>query len=551
LRDAGSGLSQLDFGEIVKVLANLRVATQLVLAFGLVLAMLVGIGLLGLSGVYRENDHVESLRENWLPGVAASQQMAIALKEIALDEFRAVSATTPEDAKRADDDVDKGFRSWQKAAGDYETTLHETAEQQAYARIQALMPKYSQLDSQVRSLVRAGHSQQAADLLSGQGAEFRASLDKELQTITDVNLQGASDEGDVAYDAYNRTRKVIQALILAAVAMGVLVTWLVTRRLVRRLGGEPAVVAKIASRIAAGDLAVPIPMKKGDTESLMHSIACMKSQLVQIVAGIKTSSDSISVAAAQIAQGNADLSQRTEEQAASLERTAASMEQLTGTVGQNADNAQRATTLAQSAADIAVKGGTVVGSVVHTMRNISESSVKVSEIISVIEGIAFQTNILALNAAVEAARAGEGGRGFAVVAAEVRNLAQRSAAAAGEIRDLIGESVARVTHGSKLVEEAGSTIDEVVSSVRDVADIMLEISSASAQQSTGIEEVSKAITKMDDVTQQNASLVEETSAAAHSMNAQARSLSDAVGVFRIDDADQEMKSEAMEAGYPR
>lgn len=514
---------------------NLRVATQLVLAFGVVLAMVVGIGALGLSGIYRENDHVESLRENWLPGVAASQQMAIALKEIALDEFRLVSATTADEGKQADGDIDRGFKSWQKAAGDYETTLHETAEQQAYARIQSLVPKYMQLDSQVRALVKAGSSPAAVALLATQGAALRGGIERELQAITDVNVQGASDEGDVAYDAYNRIKKVVKALILAAVAMGLFVAWLVTRNLVRQLGGEPAAAMRIAGRIAAGDLAVPIPTRKGDTESLMHSIAAMKTQLVQIVAGIKTSSDSISVAASQIALGNADLSQRTEEQAASLEQTAASMEQLTGTVKQNADNAQRATALAQSAADIAVKGGAVVGNVVHTMRTISESSMKVSEIISVIEGIAFQTNILALNAAVEAARAGESGRGFAVVAAEVRTLAQRSAASAREIRDLIGESVARVTQGSKLAEEAGSTIGTVVSSVRDVAHIMLQISSASAEQSTGIGEVSKAIIQMDDVTQQNASLVEETSVAARSMDTQARSLRDAVDVFRIED----------------
>ncbi|GAB7533851.1 methyl-accepting chemotaxis protein [Burkholderia sp. 3C] len=531
----------------MKVLTNLRVATQLVLAFGVVLAMVVGIGFLGLSGIYKENDHVESLRENWLPGVAASQQMAIALKEIALDEFRAVSATTPEEATRADADINRGFEAWKKAAGDYETTLHEIAEQQAYSRIQALMPKYSQLDSQVRSLVKTGRSQEAVALLSGQGAELRGGLEHELQAITDVNLQGASDEGDVAYEAYNRIKVVVKALIMAAVAMGLLVAWLVTRKLVRQLGGEPAMAMRIAGRIAAGDLAVPIPTRKGDTESLMHSIAAMKGQLVQIVAGIKASSDSISVAASQIAQGNTDLSQRTEEQAASLEQTAASMEQLTGTVRQNADNAQRATALAQSAADIAVKGGAIVGSVVHTMRDISESSIKVSEIISVIEGIAFQTNILALNAAVEAARAGEDGRGFAVVAAEVRNLAQRSAASAREIRDLIGESVARVAQGSKLAEEAGGTIGTVVSSVRDVAHIMLEISSASVEQSAGIGEVSKAITQMDDVTQQNASLVEETSVAAHSMDTQARSLRDAVGVFRIEGIEQAMGSEAMKA----
>jgi methyl-accepting chemotaxis protein len=527
----------------LKYFANLKVVTQLSMAFGMLLVMLIGVGFLGLSGIYRENDHVESLRENWIPGVAYSQQMAVALKEIALEEFRAVSAVTPDEAKLADSRIDEGVKAWQVAAGNYETTLHETAEQEAYARIQALMPKYLQLDAQVRSLVKAGQSQQAAGVLSERGTELREGLDKELKTITDVNLQGASDEGDVASDAYTRIKLIVKALIAAAVIVGLLVAWLLTRRLTGQLGGEPATAAQIAGKIASGDLQVQVPARKGDADSLMHSIAAMKDQLMQIVAGIKTSSDSISVAASQIAQGNADLSQRTEQQAASLEQTAASVEQLTGTVNQNADNAQRATSLAQSAADIAAKGGAVVGSVVHTMRDISDSSTKVSEIISVIESIAFQTNILALNAAVEAARAGEEGRGFAVVAAEVRNLAQRSAAAAREIKDLIGESVARVVQGSKLVEEAGSTIDVVVSSVRDVADIMQEIASASVEQSTGIGQVSQAMTQMDDVTQQNASLVDQISAAARSMEAQARSLRDAVAVFRIDDAHAVMERE--------
>jgi methyl-accepting chemotaxis protein len=259
----------------------------------------------------------------------------------------------------------------------------------------------------------------------------------------------------------------------------------------------------------------------------------LMARVAEVVGEVRHSAASVSVASRQIATGNTDLSQRTEEQAASLEETASSMEELTATVRQNADNAKQATTLASTASEVAERGGEVVGRVVETMHGISDSSAKVGEIITVIEGIAFQTNILALNAAVEAARAGEQGRGFAVVAGEVRTLAQRSATAAKEIKDLIGESVDRVEAGSKLVEEAGSTISEVVRSVKRVADIVGEISSASEEQRTGIEQVNQAVVQMDQVTQQNAALVEEASAAAQSMADQAQALGEAVAVFRI------------------
>jgi methyl-accepting chemotaxis protein len=289
-----------------------------------------------------------------------------------------------------------------------------------------------------------------------------------------------------------------------------------------------------AEALARGDLSIKVDVHRQDevgavAESLNRAIT----QLGGIVSGVKHASESISSASQQLAAGNTDLSQRTEQQAASLEETASSMEELTATVRQNADNAQQATTLATNASSIARRGGEEVERVVETMHEISGSSAKVAEIITVIEGIAFQTNILALNAAVEAARAGEQGRGFAVVAGEVRTLAQRSASAAKEIKQLIGESVQRVEVGSKLVEQAGDTIREVVQSVQRVTDIIGEISSASHEQRTGIEQVNQAVSQMDQVTQQNAALVEEASAAAHSMAEQAGTLRHAVAAFKV------------------
>ncbi len=330
----------------------------------------------------------------------------------------------------------------------------------------------------------------------------------------------------------------LRDLLLASIVIGVLTAFmlLLIRSIRTSLGGEPEYAAGVCKRIASGDLGVKVDLRAGDTASLMASLKAMRDSLSRVVMEVRANAEGVATASGEIAQGNLDLSGRTEEQAASLEETASSMEQLTATVRHNTDNARQASTLAGTASGVAQRGGDVVGRVVETMQEISSSSAKMSEIIAVIEGIAFQTNILALNAAVEAARAGEQGRGFAVVAGEVRTLAQRSATAAKEIKDLIGDSMSRVDAGSKLVEEAGRTINEVVGAVKRVTDIVGEISSASAEQSTGIEQVSQAVSQMDQVTQQNAALVEEASAAAHSMAQQARALRETVSFFTVDNA---------------
>jgi len=339
------------------------------------------------------------------------------------------------------------------------------------------------------------------------------------------------DDVDAAFRA-----SLYQSLGILVVLAGVLsaVLALLNRGILRSLGGEPSYAAEIANQIANNDLTAVVKMAPDDHSSLMFSMKRMQEQLTQTLGKIRISADSIATATHQIAAGNQDLSQRTEEQAASLEETAASMEQLTSTVTQNADNARQANQLAVHAAGVAEQGGVAVSRVVETMEGINASSEKIANIVGIIEGIAFQTNILALNAAVEAARAGEQGRGFAVVASEVRSLAQRSSAASKEIKELIDDSVERVRAGAGHVQEAGTKMREITHEIRRVTDIMGEITAASQEQSKGIGQVNQAVTQMDEVTQQNAALVEEAAAAASSLESQADDLKAAVSMFRLD-----------------
>ena len=351
------------------------------------------------------------------------------------------------------------------------------------------------------------------------------------------NLIEDSSNQTQSHASTDLARIVIMVVALGAWIILLVIGFFIGRSIIRPLNHAIA----IARHVADGELTSSIEVKSRDeTGQLLKALKDMNHSLGGIIGEVRHTTDSISTAAKEIASGNSDLSQRTEQQASSLEETASSMEELTSTVKQNAENAKQANQLASNASDIAIKGGVAVGEVVQTMASISTSSKKIVDIISVIEGIAFQTNILALNAAVEAARAGEQGRGFAVVATEVRNLAQRSAAAAKEIKALIGDSVDKVETGSKQVDQAGATMEEIVSAVKRVTDIMSEIAAASNEQSAGIEQVNQAIIQMDEVTQQNAALVEQAAAAAEAMQEQAGNLMEAVSIFKLE-ANKESK----------
>jgi methyl-accepting chemotaxis protein len=512
----------------------MRVVTQLVSGFAVVILLLVGLGVFSLYEVSAENAHVAALRDKWSASVSSSLRMQNALNQIRLSEFRMTSTDKVAEAQAVDARMAPRIEAFRSASAEYEKLVSEPEEKTAFADIEVLMPQYMDLDQQVRTAAKAGNSQQAVSILTGQSGTIRDAVAKDIDKIVAINEQGASREGKVADQAYHAAIALVVGLIVAAAVVALAVALFIARGFARQLGGEPREAAAMASAIAAGNLRVTVRLKAGDNASLMYSLAAMKEQLTSIVRGIKSSSESISVAAGEIAQGNTDLSQRTEEQAASLEETASSMEQLTSAVRQNADNAKQASLLAGTGSSVAQRGGAEIGRVVATMHEIADSSARVAEIISVIEGIAFQTNILALNAAVEAARAGEQGRGFAVVAGEVRTLAQRSATAAKEIKDLITESVTRIDNGSKLVENAGRTMDEIVTSAGRTTDIMNELAAASEEQSTGIGQVNTAITQMDEVTQQNAALVEQASAAAQALAQQAQALRDAVSVFNVE-----------------
>ncbi|WP_332858792.1 methyl-accepting chemotaxis protein [Janthinobacterium svalbardensis] len=411
-----------------------------------------------------------------------------------------------------------------------EALISGPQETELFRQVSEMRKVYLDAREQVSKLKAAGQTEEAEKAFQAVFVPGSTKYQKVIMNMLE-HQRASIDATAREIDAVAKTsRNLLLALAALALAFGVVCAWVLTMGIVRPL----RTAVDIARKVADGDLTAQIDASaKDETGQLLQALKDMNTSLLNIVGEVRSGTDSIATSSTQIAAGNQDLSSRTEEQAGSLEETASSMEELTSTVKQNADNARQANQLAASAAQVAVKGGEVVAQVVGTMQSINTSSNKIVDIISVIDGIAFQTNILALNAAVEAARAGEQGRGFAVVASEVRNLAQRSASAAKEIKTLIGASVEQVNAGSMLVAQAGSTMNDIVDSVQRVSDIITEITAASSEQSVGIDEINRAIGQMDAVTQQNAALVEESAAAAESMQHQAHNLAQVVSVFKL------------------
>ncbi|QBE66354.1 methyl-accepting chemotaxis protein [Pseudoduganella lutea] len=512
---------------------RLTVASKLRLAFGITVALTLLLGGFSLLKLDSVNQTSTEMEVNWMPSVRYAGDMNTATSDFRIAELQHILSHDEAEMTNYERTLEQVGKTLASSRTEYERLISSNEEQQLYDKFSVAWNAYLSQHREVIALSRANRNDDAKALLRGRSQELFDQASTDLQRIVDANIAGgkaASRSGDALYAS---ARNWITALLTAAFLISVTLATAIARVLVRQLGGEPVDAASAAASIAAGDLTVEIHTRAGDSTSMMCSISHMRDSLAAIVQTVQSSTQMIASASSQVAAGSMDLSSRTEEQASSLEETASSMEELTATVRQNADNARQGQVLANTATSVADKGSAVIGQVVGTMDEIATAAGMIADITSVIDGIAFQTNILALNAAVEAARAGEQGRGFAVVAAEVRNLAQRAGVASKEIKGLIENSVTKVANGSALVNEAGATMAEILDSVRRVNDIMAEISSASGEQSAGIEQINAAVVQMDQVTQQNAALVEEAAAASESMQGQAAQLLRAVSIFKL------------------
>ncbi len=492
-------------------------------------ALLFMVGLAGSIGglIYTKNEFnryiqteqriASGLTEMYAQGL----QMGQALRNFVLDPANPQALRNLEAARDA----------YSKAYTDTAAVAAGTVFEPGLARLPALRTTHAQAQERVIELARMDSPDTVGYLNANETPAWRTLRGELLKQIEEAGVVSAQVQANVEQQV---NRLILFSIGLAALAVLVAagLTWVLRQTVSQELGGDPGDAREALHEVALGNLTYPIPATRYP-HSLMQELDNMQTSLRRLVGEVRNSTDTITSASTEIAAGSQDLSMRTESQASALQETAASMEQLGSTVRHNADNAREASRLAHGASEVAVKGGDVVGQVVDTMKGINESSRRINDIISVIDGIAFQTNILALNAAVEAARAGEQGRGFAVVAGEVRTLAQRSASAAKEIKSLISESVERVEEGSRLVDQAGSTMSEVVASIRRVTDIVSEISEASAEQSQGVAQVGEAVSQMDSATQQNAALVEESAAAAMSLREQAQQLNQLVSTFKL------------------
>jgi methyl-accepting chemotaxis protein len=513
---------------------GMKISTKLVFGFGVVVALLIVVTVFTVLRIRTINDDIANIVDDRAVKVALASDIDRAVNRNArFIRDALIHNKEPEEVRKSLALVEQTVAENTATLAKLEKMINTPIGKKLFDAMLAARAPYGRARNDVISLIKEGKGDEAANQLlhvvRPAQEEFLASITAFTQAQTEL-LQQA---GDKAEKEGSEAIQLSVAVTAAAIALAMVVAYILARSLLRQLGGEPTQAQDLASAITQGDLTQRIAVAAGDRGSLMYQLSAMQQSLERLVSNVRQSSAAVSTASIEIAQGGQELSSRTEQQASALEETAATMEELGTAVRNNAESAKRADQLAQGASSVASQGGAVVGKVVATMQGISDSSRKIGEIIGVIDGIAFQTNILALNAAVEAARAGEQGRGFAVVASEVRSLAQRSAEAAKEISALIGRSVEQVEQGTLLVDQAGKTMGDIVGSVRRVSSIVGEIATACAEQSLGVQQVSEAVSQMDQATQQNAALVEESAAAAESLKEQALQLVQVVSAFKL------------------
>ncbi len=516
----------------------MKLSTRLAAGFGLLLVLLATVAGMASWQMRSLAGNTDTFSGDIVPSLQAQNTIAMSLAAIRRWELRHVLSDSSTEMDKIESEIAKERDTLVGAIGRFEKDLVSDDEDKRHLEasrtaINAYLASMDGLRTASRKTVSDPSANAEAKSMLLAGLNIYQAAQREVDEWWQYNIVLTERAKHDSEGTYASGKLTMLALVVVAFALGIAAAWMITRSVMRQIGGEPDYAKAVVSEIAQGNLAVHVALRHGDTDSVLAAMKTMCERLRDVVAQVRNSSDSIATGSAEIATGNADLSQRTEEQASNLQETAASMEQLSSTVQHNADTTQQANVLAAQASAAAVKGGETVSAVVGTMQDIAASSKKIADIIGVIDGIAFQTNILALNAAVEAARAGEQGRGFAVVASEVRSLAGRSADAAKEIKALIGASVDKVELGARQVNEAGESMGEIVSQVQRVTHLISEISNATTEQTSGISQVGDAVAQLDQVTQQNAALVEESAAAAESLRHQAAQLTQLVSVFRI------------------
>jgi methyl-accepting chemotaxis protein len=545
--DASSGLVGLpsrDKGDAVMLLAYMKIGTRLTVGFGLVLMLLAALLVVGLTRLASIADNSQQIDERWVKADAA-QIINARTRWNARNTLELFIASDAAHTARIQASIDANRKAIDEAMETLRQRVSSAQGMVVLNKVEDTRARYVMSFTQVGKLLAQGRRDEATEMVRKETLPALDALQDEVRAMVVFQRQQMEVAGAQARLDIASARRLIVGLGTLAVMLGLGLAWWITRSITQPLGEA----VQVAQAVASGDLTGAIDFRSMDeTGLLMQALNDMKGSLARTVGKVRDAADSVVTSTSQISAGNIDLSQRTEQQAASLEQTAAIMDELTATAKQNAGHAREAGQLAGNTAAIAVCGGDVMSEVVQTMRGITDRSKQIEDVIRVIDEIAFQTNILALNAAVEAARAGEQGRGFAVVAAEVRRLAQCSANAARGSRELIEDSTRQVARGSQLVEQAGRTMDEIVQAVRGMSDRMSEIAAASAEQSSGVEQVNRAVSQMDEVTQQNAALVEEAAAAAGSLEDQTRHLKAAVSVFRLPEA---LEAKDGTVPYPR